>query len=91
MFVIFGGGRFGLRRKIFTSFIGNESSSLPIREKYTPVLILTLPHFISDHQVCGVFFHTSSNSLGGCVCLCVCMSVCVCVCMSAHARSLSRA
>ena len=81
MFVIFGGGRFGLRRKIFTSFIGNESSSLPIREKYTPVLILTLPHFISDHQVCGVFFHTSSNSLGGCVCLCVCMSVCVCVCV----------
>ena len=72
MFVIFGGGRFGLRGKIFTSLIGNESSSLPIQEKCTPVLLVILPHFISDHQVCGVFFHTSSNSLGGCVCLCVC-------------------
>lgn len=61
---VFCGGRFGLRGKIFTSFIGNvESSSLPIQEKCTPVLLLTLPHFISDHQVCGVFFHTSSNSL----------------------------
>lgn len=64
MYMFFGGGRFGLRGKIFTSFIGNvESSSLPIQEKCTPVLLLTLPHFISDHQVCGVFFHTSSNSL----------------------------
>ena len=71
--MFFGGWKFRLSWKIFTSFIDNvESSSLPIQEKCTPVLLLTLPHFISDHQVCGVFFCTSSHSLWHQLGVCVC-------------------
>ena len=73
MLMFFGGWKFGLSWKFFTSFIDNvESSSLPIQEKCTPVLLLILPHFISDHQVCGVFFCTSSNSLWHQLGVCVC-------------------
>lgn len=62
MDICFGGGRFGTAGKILPPLLVMLNPVLPIQEKCTPVLLLTLPHFMSDHQVCGAFFHTSRNS-----------------------------